>query len=67
MNSLLLGAKYLDASQAYSQAAWMLDEHLHAIEEAASLYTEAAFCLQKVESGEKHFSKTSRVVLFKNI
>ena len=51
--------KWMDASEAYSKAAWMKGNDLMLADESAILYTEAALCAEKVEQcfGEKYYSK----------
>ena len=51
--------KWLDAGKAYGQAAAMKAHELHNIDEAAILYTVAAFCTERMAmgEGEHYFSK----------
>ena len=52
-------SKWIDAAEAYGQAAWMMSNNLKKAEEAAILYTEAGLCGKKlgIEEGAMYFSK----------
>jgi hypothetical protein len=54
-------SKWIDAAEAYGQAAWINGNGLKKEEEAAILYTEAGLCAMKfgIEEGEKYFRKSS--------
>ena len=51
--------KWIDAGKAYGVAAAMTANELHAIDEAAILYTVAGFCTERMGTGEgeSFFSK----------
>ena len=52
-------SKWVDAAEAYSQAAWINGNDLKNEEEAAILYTQAGLCAIKfgIGEGNKYFSK----------
>ena len=52
-------SKWIDAAEAYAQAAWINGNELKREEEAAILYTEAGLCATKfgIGEGERYFSE----------